>query len=310
MAKIVRNSTIKEPVVLTIGFFDGLHHGHSYLIKAVNDWANEDKRKNLKSAILTFDKHPRNVLNQEYKPSLITTLEEKIWLFENVCQSDYCIIEEFAEISQYSAFEFMKYMKQQYNVVGMVIGYDHRFGHNRTETFEDYVKYGKELGIEVRQLGVSPEKNDLHISSTMIRKEIEQGNIRRANELLGHPYFLIGTIVEGYKLGRTIGFPTANIRIETAEKLLPCDGVYAVRMFVRSNWQKGMLYIGNRPTVNTGEKSIEVNLFDFEENIYGEKVMIDFVDKTRGSKKFANVDELKKQLKCDEENVKQILLDA
>lgn len=305
MSKIVLNSTINEPVVLTIGFFDGLHLGHFFLINDVNSWARE--KAGVKSAILTFDRHPRAVLKQDYKPSLITTLEEKVWLFEHNCESDYCIIENFAEIAGYSAYEFMKYLKKRYNVVGMVVGYDHRFGHNRTETFEDYARYGNELGIEVRQLGVSPNDDNLNISSTIIRKELEQGNIREANKYLGHPYFLFGTITEGYKLGRTIGFPTANVKIYEEGKLIPEDGVYAVKMLVKGKWERGMLYIGNRPTVNTGLKSIEVNLFDFEEDIYGEKVMIEFVDRTRGSMKFADVSELQSQLKKDSEEVKQIL---
>lgn len=307
MSSIVRNSTINEPVVLTIGFFDGLHLGHFYLIDAVNSWAQEESGKGVKSAILTFDRHPRAVLKQDYKPSLITTLEEKIWLFEHNCKSDYCIIENFADISGYSAYEFMKYLKERYNVVGMIVGYDHRFGHNRTETFDDYAGYGNELGIEVRQLGVSPNDFNLNISSTVIRKELEQGNIREANKYLGHPYFMFGTVAEGFKLGRTIGFPTANIKTDEEDKLIPEDGVYAVRVLVKQKWEKGMLYIGNRPTVNTGHKSIEVNLFDFEKDIYGEKVIVEFIDRTRGSMKFSGVSELQSQLKKDAEEVKQVL---
>lgn len=307
MSKIVLNSTISEPIVLTIGFFDGLHLGHSYLINAVSSWARDNNQNGVKSAVLTFDKHPRAVLKQDYNPSLITTLEEKVWLFEHICEADYCIIEKFADISDYSAFDFMKYLKKKYNVIGMVIGYDHRFGHNRTETFEDYVRYGNELGIKIKQLGVSPNDENLNISSTVIRKELCKGNIKEANKYLGHPYFLLGSITEGFKLGRTIGFPTANIKVNEEEKLLPEDGVYAVKMLVKGKWEKGMLYIGNRPTVNTGHKSIEVNLFDFEGDIYGENVMIEFIDHTRGSMKFHDIAELQSQLKRDAEEVKQIL---
>lgn len=293
------NSKIEQPLALTIGFFDGVHLGHRYLVSELSDCA---KKRGLATAVLTFRTHPRQVLHSDYIPSLLTTTDEKIALLKET-GVDYVVLTEFTkELSMLSAQEFMRLLHDKLNVRCLMIGYDHRFGHNRSEKFEDYVEFGKEIGIEVVQS--SPLVIDgLNVSSSAVRKTISEGDVVKAAELLGREYSLTGNVVEGFHLGRTIGFPTANIAYDDC-RMLPKDGVYAVRVNVDSRTYPAMLYIGSRPTVNTGKISVEAYLFDFSGDIYGKDLNVSFVDRIRDSVKFDSVEELKTQLKRDEVTAK------
>lgn len=305
------NSRPEKPLALTIGFFDGVHLGHRFLVSELSKLA---KEKGLDSAVLTFRTHPRQVLHSDYIPSLLTTAEEKIELLQST-GVDYIVLTEFTqELSQLSAREFMRMLHDNLNVCCLMIGYDHRFGHNRSECFEDYVRFGKEIGIEVVQS--SPlVVDEINVSSSAVRKAISEGDVAHANQLLGREYTLAGEIVKGFQVGRTIGYPTANIAYDGC-RMLPKDGVYAARVLVethgrasnnqRNNPYNAMLYVGSRPTVNTGKISVEAYLFDFSGDIYGKKVTVCFVERIRESIKFDSVEELKVQLKRDEDSVKSI----
>lgn len=300
MTKVIDifNSKIEQPLALTIGFFDGVHLGHRYLVSELSDCA---KKRGLATAVLTFRTHPRQVLHSDYIPSLLTTTDEKIVLLKET-GVDYVVLTEFTqELSLLSAQEFMRLLHDKLNVRCLMIGYDHRFGHNRSENFEDYVEFGKEIGIEVIQS--SPLViGGLNVSSSAVRKTISEGDVAKAARLLGREYSLAGTVVKGFQVGRTIGYPTANIAYDDC-RLLPKDGVYAARVTVDSHAYDAMLYIGSRPTVNTGKISVEAYLFDFSDDIYDKEVNVNFVERIRESIKFDSIEELKKQLEKDEMNV-------
>lgn len=292
-----------EPVVATIGFFDGVHRGHRFLIDKVIKTAAE---KGIKSAVVTFPVHPRFIMNSEYRPVMLSTYEEKTVLLENT-GIDFMFTVDFSnEIASLTARDFMKdILKSRFNVSALVIGYDHRFGHNREEGFEDYCRYGKELGIEII-LADEFVAGRYEISSSSVRRYLLSGEIRKATFSLGREYSITGQVVGGYQVGRKLGFPTANVCPST-EKLIPANGVYAVRVNVRGKEYKGMLNIGNRPTVgNEGGRSLEVNIFDFNENIYDETITFTFTEHIRDEQKFPSLDRLKEQLKNDERYIRTL----
>ncbi|MDD4776842.1 MAG: bifunctional riboflavin kinase/FAD synthetase [Fermentimonas sp.] len=281
----------------TIGFFDGVHMGHRHLIKQVRE---EAKRLNLPSAVITFPVHPRKILQQDYQPALLCGFEEKIEQLETT-GIDYTIILPFTtDISKMSAQEFMQQvLKHDIGVHTLIVGYDHRFGHNREDGFPEYEKYGKELGINVikaKELQVNGE----NVSSTKIRRLLKNGEIEKSNYLLSYNYTLSGKIVEGYRVGRTIGFPTANIRSWERYKVIPKLGVYAVLVHIRNVVYEGMLYIGTRPTLhNDPEISVEVNIFDFEADLYEQSLTVEFIDFIREDKKFETMVQLVDQIHHD-----------
>ena len=292
------------PSVATIGFFDGVHLGHRHLINQVkmaaslNGWC---------SSIITFPVHPRQVIQSDYQPLLLSSPEEKIELLAST-GIDNCILLPFTrELSQLTAWEFMQLLYDQYKVRMMVIGYDHRFGHNRAETFEDYCRYGRELGIHIMQATAYTQEQD-KVSSSVIRRALLSGEVSTATKYLGYPYFMQGTIVSGYQVGRKIGFPTANLQVDFPNKLIPAIGVYAVRVSVNGQSYRGMLNIGHRPTLNNGTNlSIEVHILDFEGNIYNQPMRIEFVDFLRPEAKFNSVEELTLQIQKDKEKATKIL---
>ena len=292
------------PSVATIGFFDGVHLGHRHLINQVkmaaslNGWC---------SSIITFPVHPRQVIQSDYQPSLLSSPEEKIELLAST-GIDNCILLPFTrELSQLTAWEFMQLLYDQYKVRMLVIGYDHRFGHNRTETFEDYCRYGRELGIHIMQATAYTQEQD-KVSSSVIRRALLSGEVSTATKYLGYPYFMQGTIVSGYQVGRKIGFPTANLQVDFPNKLIPAIGVYAVRVSVNGQSYRGMLNIGHRPTLNNGTNlSIEVHILDFEGDIYNQPMHIEFVDFLRPEAKFNSVEELTLQIQKDKEKATKIL---
>jgi len=294
----------KGPMVATIGFFDGVHAGHCYLIEQVKA---EAARSSLPSAVITFPVHPRKVLNSDYQPALLCGFDEKI---ERLVSTgiDYCISLDFTtEISKMSAQEFMcEILKKRLNVDTLVIGYDHRFGHNRSEGFADYKKYGAELGMKVIQ--ATELSHSEHISSSRIRRILGNGEVSMAAKLLSYNYTISGKIVEGFKVGRTIGFPTANIQIWEDYKVIPAFGVYAVYVHIEGERYQGMLYIGKRPTLHNGDNiSLEVNIFDFDGNLYNKTLTAEFIDFIRPDEKFRNIDILKAQILKDKESVQKVL---
>lgn len=285
-----------KPSVATIGFFDGVHLGHRFLIEQVCEVATA---RGLASSVITFPIHPRKVMQPGFYPELLTTCDEKVALLADT-GIDYCFMLDFTlELAQLSAKQFMEILKKHYRIQALVIGYDHRFGHNRSEGFEDYVRYGHEQGIEV-VLAQAYSNKDITISSSIIRRLLLEGNVSEAATCLGYHFFLDGTVVEGYHVGHKIGYPTANLHVTDPEKLVPADGVYAVYVFLGERKYKGMLSIGYRPTLNNGtDRSIEVHIFDFNEDIYNQPMRISFVRRTRSELKFDSIEELVEQLHKD-----------
>lgn len=292
------------PSAATIGFFDGVHCGHRYLISQVKETA---AREGLCSALVTFPVHPRQVIQTTYCPQLLSSPEEKLELLE-ATETDYCILLPFThELSLLSAKEFMQLLHTKFNIHTLVIGYDHRFGHNRSEGFEDYCRYGKETGIQIVHARAYTE-GEQKVSSSAIRQLLQKGDVNFAAQLLGYHYHLDGTVVDGYKVGRKIGFPTANLKVESPEKLIPAEGVYAVYVYVKGEKRAGMLNIGHRPTLDNGmDQSIEVNILDFSENIYHKEMRIEFILRLRPEIKYDTVDALVAQMHKDKEEATRIL---
>jgi len=294
--QLIKNSTAKHTA--TIGFFDGVHRGHRFVIDQLKQAAAET---NSQCLVLSFDKHPRRVLQADFQPKLLTTLPEKLELL-GATGIDACALLNFTpEMARLSAFEFMHYiLKERFNVNRLLIGYDHRFGNKKNETFDDYRHYGERLGIELLELAQFSTLESEHISSSEIRRALLAGQIEYANKLLGYAYFLEGRVVDGYKIGRKINFPTANLQAVDPDKLIPGLGVYAVKVHFKGKIYGGMLNIGKRPTLANGDDtSIEVHIFNFDNIIYDESLQVEFLRKIRDEKKFENIEELTEQLKKD-----------
>lgn len=291
--------------VASVGFFDGVHIGHRHLIKQVKE---EAKRLNLPSAIITFPIHPRKVLQKDYQPALLCGYEEKLEQLA-ATQIDYCISLPFTyDLSLLSAKEFMeKVLKNNIGVHTLFVGYDHRFGRNREDGFSEYERFGRDIGVRVLKASewqIEGEK----VSSTRIRSLLKEGEILKANSLLSYNYTLSGKIVEGYRVGRTIGFPTANIRSWERYKVVPALGVYAVLVHVRDVIYEGMLYIGTRPTLHDDpEISVEVNIFDFNADLYNQSLTVEFIDFIRPDRKFDAMGKLVEQIHKDKISVQQRL---
>lgn len=294
---------VLQPSVATIGFFDGVHCGHRFLIEQVRVTA---VSRGLASSVITFPVHPRKVMQSDFHPELLTTCEEKIRLLADT-GIDYCVMLDFTpSLAQLPAQQFMAVLKEKYEIQVLVVGHDHRFGHNRTEGFNDYVRYGRELGMEVL-LAHAYFNKEVTVSSSVIRHLLLEGNVLEAADCLGYHYFLEGTVVGGYRVGRTIGYPTANLQVENPDKLVPADGVYAVYVHVGGQKYMGMLSIGCRPTLNNGtDRSIEVHIFHFNADIYNQPMRISFVQRTRPELKFDTIEELIAQLRKDEEEIGRI----
>lgn len=304
---VIRNTDIvkEKALVATIGFFDGVHLGHRFLIEEMKQAA---RARNLPSAVITFPEHPRAVLHSDYQPKLLNSFDEKL---EHLASTgiDYCILLDFTpELSQLTAHDFIHtVLAQQLHVATLLIGYDHRFGHDRTDGFEQYAVYGAQCGMEVLK-ALRYTEGEAAVSSSEIRKLILHGDVEAAALLLTYPYQMKGRIVAGYKVGRTLGFPTANIEVDEAFKVMPAIGVYAVWVCLEDKRHKGMLYIGNRPTLANGDNiTLEVNILNFSGDIYNNEITVSFIYYVRGDIRFDTLDELKDQLAEDRRTVDNLL---
>ncbi len=296
------NAVKSHAFVATIGFFDGVHRGHLCLIQQLLE---EARKRGLKSLLVTFDRHPRTVVSPGHVPTLLTTLEEKEGLLRRTGVDEIAVLPFTHEMSCLSAREFMEQvLRRELNVQVLILGYDHAFGHGGG-SLNDYVRWGKETGIEVLR---AHELEDVMVSSSKCRRLLEAGDVKGAAEMLGRPYSLSGEVVRGFHVGHELGFPTANLQAD-ADKLIPAYGAYAVWATLEDGERHGgMLNIGNRPTIGNGETmSIEVNLLDYEGNLYGQRMTVEFVGRLRDERRFASRDELMQQLAQDEEATKILL---
>ena len=342
-------------VVATIGFFDGVHRGHRYLIDKVMEMAHAHAQQ---SMVITFDRHPREVLQSDYQPQMLTTLNTKLRLLRETGVDRVEVLHFTRELAALSAREFMaQVLKERLGVTTLVIGYDHRFGHNRAEGFDDYVRYGKELGIEVVQnseltMLADPcppvsdsseasnasseafnassevsnacsfaEKLDKHVSSSAIRRLLKEGDVSRANLFLDRPYTITGCVTHGFAEGRKMGFPTANLDTTGYPLLIPANGVYGVWVKIgcadavmgkcevpnHDGWLPAMLNIGTRPTFDGSTTTIEANIFDFDDDIYGQPMTIAFCFRLRNEQRFDSVEALEEQLHKDRKEIEKML---
>lgn len=287
------------------GFFDGVHRGHRFLLRQVD---REAARRGLGRMAVTFGNAPRSVLQPGFRPALLTSPEEKAALLLDGAV-DVCALLRFTpELAALPARDFMeKYLRDRLRVRCLVVGYDHRFGSDRAAGFEDYVAYGRGCGIEVVRAGAF-ENAGSTVSSSSIRQALSAGDVVAARGALGRPYALFGTVVEGRRMGRVLGFPTANLRPSCPDKLIPASGVYAVRAEAGGRFFGGMLNIGSRPTLNNGsDRTIETHLFDFSGNLYGESLTLYFEHRLRDERPFATLDGLSRQLARDAEQARKLL---
>jgi riboflavin kinase/FMN adenylyltransferase len=288
------NSTKKT--IVTIGTFDGVHIGHQKIIEKLIQGS---KNSGYESLILTFFPHPRMVLHGTSSIKLLNTIDEKSSLLERM-ELDNLIIHPFnKEFSNLSAEDFVKkILVDALNIQKIIIGYDHRFGKNRAANIDDLIGFGEKYGFEVEQISAQ-EIDSVSVSSTKIRDAIANGTMAVANEYLGYNYLLSGKIIEGKQLGRTIGFPTANIKIEENYKLIPKNGVYIVKSIIQEKTVFGIMNIGLNPTVNGEDLSIEVHFLDFDIAIYNTEITVSVIDRIRDEQKFSSIDLLKAQIQKD-----------
>lgn len=282
--------------IITIGTFDGVHLGHKSILEKMK---NATQNNQYESLVLTFFPHPRMVLQQDSSIKLLNTIDEKATLLEKF-GIDNLIIHPFDEaFSNLSAEEFVKdVLVDKLNIHKIIIGHDHRFGKNRTADINDLIAFGKKYSFEVEQINAH-EIDEIAISSTKIRKALIEGNIKLANQYLGYSYYISGKVVEGKKIGRTIGYPTANIQINENYKLLPKNGVYVVSSEIDNVLYFGMMNIGKNPTIGENDQSIEVHFFNLNEDIYNKNLQILILEHIREEQKFNSLSELQAQLDKD-----------
>jgi len=302
----VENYDHKELLsVLTIGTFDGVHIGHQKIIERLNQIKSEDFER---SMILTFYPHPRMVLDHSKDIKMLTTMDEKIYLLEKFGLDD-LIIEPFTkEFSRLSALDFVRnILVNQLNIKKLVIGYDHHFGKNREGNFEQLSEYGELYDFKVEEISAQEIEN-VSVSSTKIRKALENGEMEKANKYLGYNYLLTGKIIKGQGIGRKINFPTVNLHIAEDYKLIPKKGVYVVRANFNNKSSFGIMNIGFRPTVGGKGQTIEIHLLDFNDDLYGSNMQIEVLMRLRDEKKFESIEELAAQISKDEESARNWLM--
>ena len=286
----------KKSTIITIGTFDGVHLGHQKILKKLNI---EAENNGLESSVLTFFPHPRTVLNPNSSLKLINTIEERVSLFKK-SKIDNLIVHPFTkEFSELDSEDYVKnILVDQLKAKIVLIGYDHKFGKNRTADINNLKEYGIKYNFEVIEIKAE-EINDIAISSTKIRNSIEEGDIQLTNSYLGYEFSFFGKVVKGNSIGKTLGFPTANIKIGTDLKLIPKNGVYLISTIINQKIIFGMMNIGIKPTTNENTKSIEVNLFDFNQDLYDTNITIYIKQFLREEIKFDSLNELKLQIEKD-----------
>ena len=285
-----------KKTILTLGTFDGVHIGHK---KILNKLTQNTENEKYESLVLTFFPHPRMVLQEHSDIKLLNTIDEKIDLLEKIGIEN-LVIHPFDEtFSRLTAEEFVStILVDRFHIHKIIIGHDHRFGRNRTANIDDLIAFGKHYDFEVEQISVQ-EINDISVSSTKIRNALLEGDMALANEYLGYEYFLTGNVIQGKQLGRTIGFPTANLKIEENYKLIPQNGVYIVQSTINQKTVFGMMNIGFNPTVAGQNQSIEIHYFDFNTDLYNQEIRVSILKRIRSEQKFESVDLLKEQLEKD-----------
>ncbi|MEW2921019.1 bifunctional riboflavin kinase/FAD synthetase [Muricauda sp. ANG21] len=287
---------ITDQTVITIGTFDGVHLGHRKILERL---INNAKNTGLKSTVLTFFPHPRMVLQKDTEIKLLNTIEEKTQILESL-GLDNLIIHPFTKaFSRLSATEFVRdVLVNSLKAKKIIIGYDHRFGRNRNANIQDLIAFGNTLDFEVEEIPAQ-EIDDVSVSSTKIRNALLEGDVVTANSYLSYAYMLTGTVKKGKGLGKEFGFPTANLHIAESYKLIPKNGSYVVKSTLNGIKHYGMMNIGFNPTVSGTEKSIEVNFFEFEGDLYDQKIQVKILHRIRDEHKFSSVEELREQLKKD-----------
>ena len=294
-----------ESAIVTTGTFDGVHQGHRKILNRLIEVAKKNKGE---SVLLTFFPHPRMVLQPDSDLKLINTIDEKIELLRQV-GIDHLIIHPFTrEFSRTTSLEFVRdLLVNKIGTTKLVIGYDHHFGRNREGSFEHLKEFGPIYGFEVEEISVQDVDN-VNVSSTKVRKALEDGEVDLASNYLGYPFFIHGVVVHGQKNGRELGYPTANLEIQNPYKLIPANGIYAVKVEVGGKLFRGMLNIGTRPTMELGgDISVEVHIFDFKESIYGQELTVSFIKLIRSEKKFETRDALIAEMEKDQVKAEHIL---
>lgn len=301
-----KNFTDTKKSIVTIGTFDGVHVGHQKIIEQLVDTA---KKSNANSVLLTFFPHPRMVLQKDNSIRLIDTIDERIKILEKT-GLDYLIIHPFdKEFSRLTAFDFVRdILVNHLNTSQLVIGYDHRFGRNREGDFEQLEEYGEMYDFVVHEIPAQ-DINAISVSSTKIRKALEEGDIQKVTKYLGHRFSLSGVVVKGEQLGNTIGYPTANLEIKESYKLIPKKGAYLVKSIIDNVEVFGMMNIGVRPTVQGVHQTIETHFFDFDKDLYGQNLRIELLSFLREEQKFQSIEALKEQLALDKKKSLQFLED-
>lgn len=295
--------------IITIGTFDGVHNGHKKILEQLKQ---EAESVNGETVVVTFNPHPRNIVGDTSGVKLLTTFNEKVNLLESANINHLIVIEFNENFANMLADEYVnQFLHKTLKPYSLIIGYDHRFGKGRKGSYDLLEEYGKRLGFIVKEIPKQILQQNV-ISSTRIRKALLNNDVEVANELLGYKYFFEGIIIKGDQIGRTIGYPTANIQINNEDKLVPSDGVYAVEVVIKNEkYQEkvlqGMMYIGSRPVVNGKRRVIEVNIFDFDDDIYDENMEVKVVKYIRGDMNLPNLDALKKQLAIDKLNCMSVL---
>lgn len=294
-----------ENAIVTSGTFDGVHLGHQKILQILRETTEASGGE---SVVLTFWPHPRMVVSQDSQSlKLLSTVDEKIELLEKQGVNHLLIVPFTREFSELSSEEYVqKILIETIGTKKLVIGYDHHFGRNREGNFQYLENNSDRFDIQIEEIS-RQEIDNLVISSTKIRQSLLEGNVKSANDLLGRNYSFSGIVVKGRQLGRTIGFPTANVQVSESYKLIPTNGVYAVRTLVRGQWLNGIMNIGNRPTVDGVGRTQEVHILNFNEDIYGENITIELIDYIRPEQKFNGIEELKNQILKDKERAIQIL---